>query len=186
MVLLTQDDEASLRKHPAGDRDSGKDTSCTSLRRMRKRGRRRVRRRRPNLLKLFSIDPDVPVEVLRSKKIPLESRCPEAKGKNYLVEDSWSPIQGAVSYNLFVMAARTANTSKLKIPGSSLETAVQDIFVPATRNSLAWESVGGRQPLGSAPNLKHHRSDVQARVTDALKMPSSPSSLCRGGLVEQT
>lgn len=106
MCLLTLEDEASFRKHPAGDGDSGKDTSCPSIRRMRKRGRRRVRRRRPNLLKSFSRDPDVPKEevtpvdsnfrlkVLCSKDTPSESRCPEAKGKDDVVEDSGPLIQG--------------------------------------------------------------------------------------------
>uniref|UniRef100_K1QC97 Uncharacterized protein n=1 Tax=Magallana gigas TaxID=29159 RepID=K1QC97_MAGGI len=50
------------------------------------------------------------------------------------------------------MAARTASTARLKIPGSGLETAVEDVHVPATRNYLARESVGRGQPLGAAPN----------------------------------
>lgn len=136
---------------------------------MRKRGRHRMRRRRPNLLKSFSRDPDVPEEevtpvdsnyrlqVLRSKETPSESRCPEAKGKYDIVEDSWPPIQGAVLDDLFVLAARTASTAKLRISGSSLETAVEDVHVPATRNTLAWESVGGGQLLGAAPNLEYPR-----------------------------
>lgn len=184
-----------MRKHPAGKGDSGKDSPCLSIRRMRMRGRRRVRRRRSNL-KSFSRDPDVPEEVtpvnsncrlqvLRSKETPSESRYPDSKGKDDIVEDSWPPIQGAVSDDLFVMAARTASTAKLKMPGSSLETAMEDVHVPATRNSLAWESVGRGQLLGAAPNLEYPRSGVQTKVADTLEMPSSPSGLCRPCLVDQ-
>lgn len=70
VCLLTQDEEASLRKHPAGEGDSGKGSPCPSIRRMRKRGRRRVRRRRPNLLRSFYRDPDVHKEVT-----PVDSNC---------------------------------------------------------------------------------------------------------------
>lgn len=148
-------------------------------------------------MKSFSRDPDVTEEVtpvnsncrlqvLRSKETPSKSRCPEAKGKDDIVEDSWPPIQGAVSDDLFVMAAQTASTAKLEIPGSSLETALEDVHVPATGNSLTWESVGGGQLLGAAPNLEYPRSGVQTRVADTLEMPSSPSGLCRPCHVDQT
>lgn len=92
-------------------------------------------------MKSFSTDPDVhekevtPVDrncrlkVLCSNMIPTESKCPEAKGKDDIVGDSWPPTQGAVSDDLFVMAARTASTAKLKIPGSSLKTAMEDVHV---------------------------------------------------------
>lgn len=83
------------------------------------------------------------------------------------MEDSWPPTQGAVSNDLFVMAAGTASKAKPKIPGSSLETAVEDVHVTAARNSLAWKSVEGGQPLGAAPNLEYLRS-VSRRTGDAV------------------
>uniref|UniRef100_K1RHY0 Uncharacterized protein n=1 Tax=Magallana gigas TaxID=29159 RepID=K1RHY0_MAGGI len=131
------------------------------------------------------MDSNCRLKVLSGKVVPTESKCPEAKGKDDIVGDSWPPTQGAVSNDLFVMAARTASTAKLNIPGSSLETAVEDVHVPATRNSLARESVGRGQPLGAAPNLEYLPSGVQTRVTDARAMPS-PSGLCRVCLVDQT
>uniref|UniRef100_K1PRR6 Retrotransposon gag domain-containing protein n=1 Tax=Magallana gigas TaxID=29159 RepID=K1PRR6_MAGGI len=94
VCLLTQSENTSFRKHPADDSCVvDKDAPCPNIRRRRKRGRRRMRRRRPNLLKSFSSDPDVPEEevtpvdsncrlqVLRSKLIPTESLCPEARAR---------------------------------------------------------------------------------------------------------
>lgn len=48
---LTKDEETSFRKYPVGDMcDVDKDVLCPSIRHKRKRGRRNVPRRRPNLL----------------------------------------------------------------------------------------------------------------------------------------
>lgn len=89
------------------------------------------------------MDGNYRLQVLRSTKASSESRCPEAR--DCLEEDSVSQIQGAVSQgeDMCIMAARTASTAKPKIPGSSLETAVEDVHVPETGNSHALESVGG-------------------------------------------
>lgn len=185
-----------MRNHPAGDGDFGTNTSCPSIRPREKRGRSRVRCRIPNVRKSFSRDPDVPedevapvdsncrLKLLRSKEIPSESRCPKAKDD--IMEDSWTPIQEAVSEDLLVMQARTASTAKLKIPDTSLEKMVENVSVLVTRNPLAWESVGGGQPLGAVPNLEYPLSFVQIRVRDALEMPSSQSGLCKACLVDQT
>lgn len=93
VCLLTQDEETSLRKNPACDRDLcvvDKDTPCLSIRHKRKRGRRRVRRRRPIFLESFFSDSDVPAvedvaqvdgnygkQVRRSEEILTDTRCPE-------------------------------------------------------------------------------------------------------------
>lgn len=87
---------------------------------------------------------------------------------------------------MFVIAGWIARTVTLKVPGSSLETAVEVFHVPANRNFLAWESVGGGQPLEAAPKLEYYRYGVQTRVMNALEMPFSLSELCRAYLVDQT
>lgn len=78
------------------------------MRRKRKPGSRRVRRKRPNLLKSFSkysdvlgeditlVDCNCRLQVLRSEKTPSKSRCPEAKDKDGIVEDSVPQIKEAV------------------------------------------------------------------------------------------
>lgn len=92
MCLLTQDEENSLRKNPACDQDLcvvDKHTPCLSIRHKRKRGRRRVRRRRPIFLESFFSDSDVPgveevaqvdgnygQQVRRSEEILTDTRCP--------------------------------------------------------------------------------------------------------------
>lgn len=59
----------------------------------------------------------------------------------------------------------TTNTAKPNIPESSLETAVDDVHVPATGHSHAWESAGGSiYTVGAAPNLMFPRSGVQIRM----------------------
>lgn len=94
VCLLTQDEETSLRKNPACDGVLcvvDKDTPCLSIRHKRKRGRRRVRRRRPISLELFFSDSGVPgveevaqvdgnygQQVRRSEEILTDTRCPEA------------------------------------------------------------------------------------------------------------
>lgn len=94
VCLLTQDKETSLSKNPACDGVLcvvDKDTPCLSIRHKRKRGRRRVRRRRPISLELFFSDSDVPgveevaqvdgnygKQVRRSEEILTDTRCPEA------------------------------------------------------------------------------------------------------------
>lgn len=98
-----------------------------------------------------------------------------------LGEDPGPQIQGAVSQgeDMCTIAARTA---ELNIPGNSLETAMDEVYILATRNSLAWESVGGGQLLGASPNLGCTRSGVQTGVMNALEMLSFLSGLCRACL----
>lgn len=103
------------------------------------------------------------------------------------MKDSWPPILRTVLDDLFVIAGWIARTARLKIPGSSLETGVEVFHVPANRNFLAWESVGGGQPLEPAAKLEYYCSGVQTTgVINALEMPFSSSGLCRAYLVDQT
>lgn len=108
VCLLTQDEETSLRKNPACDRVLcvlDKDTPCLSIRHKRKRGRRRVRRRRPIFLELFFSDSDVPgveevaqvdgnygQQVRRSEEILTDNRCPKAG--DYCVRSMCSRSRG--------------------------------------------------------------------------------------------
>lgn len=108
VCLLTQDEETSLRKNPACDGVLcvvDKDTPCLSIRHKRKRGRRRVRRRRPIFLELFFSDSDVPgveevaqvdgnygQQVRRSEEILTDTRCPEAG--DYCVRSMCSRSRG--------------------------------------------------------------------------------------------
>lgn len=108
VCLLTQDEETSLRNNPACDRVLcvvDKDTPCLSIRHKRKRGRRRVRRRRPISLELFFSDSDVPgveevaqvdgnygQQVRRSEEILTDTRCPETG--DYCVRSMCSRSRG--------------------------------------------------------------------------------------------
>lgn len=137
--------------------------------------------------KVTPADSKCRLQVLRSKEIPCELRCPEVKGKDDIVKDSWPPILRTVLDDLFVIAGWIARTARLKIPGSSLETGVEVFHVPANRNFLALESVGGGQPLEPAAKLEYYCSGVQTTgVINALEMPFSSSGLCRAYLVDQT
>lgn len=108
VCLLTKDEKTSLRKNPACDRVLcvvDKDTPCLSIRHKRKRGRRRVRRRRPIFLELFFSDSDVPgveevaqvdgnngQQVRRSEEILTDNRCPKAG--DYCVRSMCSRSRG--------------------------------------------------------------------------------------------
>uniref|UniRef100_K1PZP4 Uncharacterized protein n=1 Tax=Magallana gigas TaxID=29159 RepID=K1PZP4_MAGGI len=145
----------------------------------RKRGRRRVRRKRPTLLKavvlgdgeVAPVDSNPGQQVQRSKEISTESRCPEVMVD--LVEDSMPQIQGAISRDedLYVQAASTV---KPRIMESSPEVAKEYFKV----------SVGGPHP-GRAPNSEYPSSGVLTEVMD-VPPRSLPSGLRTACLVDQT
>lgn len=182
VCLLTREEMNGFRKHPAGDPrvDQDLDTSGSTIRCRRKRGRRRVRRKRPTSLKavvlgdgeVTPIDRNPGQQVQRSKETPRESRRPGAMVD--LVEASVPQIQGAVSRDedLYVQAASTV---KPRIPESSPGTVEEDLQVPA----------GGQHP-GAPPNSEYLCSGALTEVMDVRPMPSSPSGLQRACLVDQT
>lgn len=99
VCLLTWDEMNGLRKHPACDPcvDQELDTFCSIIRCRRKRGRWRVQRKRPTLLKALPrqsvvlgeggvtpVDNNLRQQVQHSKETPTESRCPGAMGKVFI------------------------------------------------------------------------------------------------------